>query len=234
MSYKYVILVPLFPFFTLFWLFLNRNQIDSINSNYDLLSLLTSYAGYNSVMLHGTIYTMLYLLILNSLLPNNMKQLLIRMNRQTFIKKLVKKVFSLSFVFVSIFTSVNVLLVLSFVKFSHLIESFFFVGVFISFICTTLLYILIGLVFCSIYIILFSEVKSLFFTFIITTLLVCGYLILGWNTPFKDIVVYDYLLTVEGLDLIKYLYIFIKNIILIFCVYYLLIIIFKEKDILYE
>lgn len=231
MRYKYLKLLPLITFFVFFWIFLNRNNINLINSNSDLLNILTSYAGYNSLMLHGTIYALLFLLLLFSSIPNNIAQLMVRMSRKKFIKKIIINVIRQSIIFVGIFTSINFILTLYFANISILNKSNFFLGITISFVSTIFLYILIGLLFCLFFILFFSEVKSLIFTFIISTILVCGDLILGWKTPFQESIVFDNLLT-SGLNLIEYLYIYIKNIVLIFCAYYLLITIFKEKDII--
>lgn len=231
MSYKYLKLLPLIAFFMFFWLFLNRTNIIIVNNNSDLLNILTSYAGYNYLMLHGTIYALLFLLLLFSSIPNNITQLMVRMSRKKFIKNVITNVILQAFIFVGIFTSINLILTLYFVDVSILVKSRFFIGIIISFVSTILLYILIGTVFSIFFVYSFSEAKSLIFTFIISTILVCGDLILGWKTPFHNTVVYDYLLS-SGFNLINFLYICIKNIVLIYCAYYILITIFKEKDII--
>jgi hypothetical protein len=128
---------------------------------------------------------------------------------------------------------INVLMVSLLADISLLIETGVYLGALVSFLSTAFLYSMLGLVFLTYYIITFSEIKSLILTFISSTLLVCCDLILGWDTPFRDIVVYDHLFSSSGLNVLKYLLIYLKDLIILACLYIGLVIIFKEKDIIH-
>ncbi|WP_213020412.1 WxPxxD family membrane protein [Siminovitchia terrae] len=233
MNYNYLKFLCIIPFFIFLWLSLNWNNIDSGINHSNLLNLTTSYAGYNFLMLHGTIYALLYLLLLMSNYSHKFDQLIIRIRRKDIIKKMFLKVIYLSILFVGIFTIINVLMISVFSDTSLLIQTGFYLGAFISFISTVFLYSMLGLVFSTFYIITFSETKSLILTFISSTLFVCCDLILGWDTPFSDIVVFDNLFSSSGFNLLKYMFIYFKDLFILACFYFGLVIIFKEKDIIH-
>lgn len=233
MKYNYWNFLYLALFFIFIWLSVNWNHIAlGINSN-SIIDVTTSYAGYNFLMLHGTVYTLLYLLLLLSNNSLHLNQLVIRMRRKDIIRKMVFKVVFLSFLFVGVYTLIHVAMLTIFADISLLVEKGFYIGAIISFINTSFLYSMLGFAFLILYIITFSEVKSLVFTFIFSTLLVCSDLILGWKTPFSDIVVYDTLLSTSKVYVFQYLFIYLKDFLILASLYAGLIIIFKEKDILH-
>lgn len=221
-----------FCFFLFYWLYITRNIVSDINTSQNLLDLVTSYSGYNSMMLHGTVYSLLYLLLLLCSYPKNIIQILTRVSRWRFIRQMMIKTMKIAVVFTGIFTFVNVLLIFLLVNFSMLIETKFFLGAFLSFLCLFFLYTMIGSLFLMFFLLL-SELQALIITYVISTAMVCMYLLIDWWSPFKDIVVYDYLLG-SGLDLFQIIYGLIKSGVLIFLIVYIMNIFFKEKDILNE
>lgn len=233
MSYNYLKFIFIISFFAFLWLSLNWNNIDAGINHFNLLDLSTSYAGYNFLMLHGTIYALLYLLLLISNYFYTIENLIIRMRRKDIIRKMCLKAIYLSILFVGIFTMINVLMISLLADISLLIQTGFYLGALVSFLSTAFLYSMLGLFFLTYYILTFSEIKSLILTFISSTLLVCCDLILGWDTPFSNIVVYDHLFSSSGLNLLKYLLIYLKDLIILACLYIGLVIIFKEKDIIH-
>lgn len=233
MKYNYLKFVFVILFLVFLWLSLHWNIIVADINHSNLLNLTTSYAGYNYLMLHGTIYALLYILLLMSSYFHNLDQLVIRMRRKDIIKNMALNVFLLATLFVGIYIIIHVLMMTIFVDIPLLVEAGFYIGALLSFISTVFLYSMLGLVFFLFYIITFSETKSLIFTSLSSTLLVCCDLILGWNTPFSDIIVYDTLFTSLEINVIKYIIIYLKSFIILICLYIGLVIIFKDRDIIH-
>lgn len=238
MNYRKIIyVVILYVYFCLYWLYVNRNCLPDINEAgiQGLLDLVTSYAGYNAIVLHGTVYPLFYIFMLNEYLPKINVQYLLRMKRTTFIYKSAQKIFLSSLVYTFIFISTETALVTIFVNHQFLIRSNYYFGIILSVLLTVLYYIFVGSLFL-LNTILFSKTKAFIVSFIMLTLFVNYQRILNlpkfW-LPVEVIVVFDFLFK-NKLHLINVCLDAVKIIVLTAFIYFLAVSIFKDKDVLNE
>lgn len=219
-------------FFSLYWLLCNWNSLKHLDNTIGtLLHLTTSGAGFNSAMLHGTVYALLFLLILNDQLVTSKEQYLVRQERKKFLHDTFKINIIVSLLFNFIFISTSLVLTMIFQDFELLIKSKYFIGVLISFVINSVYYVFVGAVFCLIYTILFSKTRALLFSFISMVVLSVMCLIYRIWTPIIELFIYDSLYC-NKLSVLDVVFKFVRIVILIGFIHYVTFQIFKEKDVL--
>lgn len=229
----YILILPIF--FSFLWLYLNRNYLLDINKEgiQGLIYLTSSYAGYNFLGSQGTVYTLLYLLLLNEYLPNYNLQYLVRMKRTSFLFYIYKRILCSSLLFVTIFVGVGTLFTTLFINQELLVSSGYYIGVIISFILLELYYFFTGTFFCLLDTFFFSKTKSLIIAFLLLVFLT--YLPNFFNIwmPINILVVFD-LLFVDKLYVMNVLFEVIKIMLIIFFIWYVTLKVFKDKDVFHE
>lgn len=228
--YHLILISSIFLLLIVFCLFLNRN-VSSIKSVSNLLDVVTSYAGFNYFVLHGTIYNMAFGILLVFALPDINIQNLARIERSTIIKQYVLKIFIESVLFITVFTGAYILVVLMKFGWSFTVMTNFFTGVLFQFIMLILLYQILGTFYLVSYIYNFSKSHALFSSIICSMVLVCLTLLFGIWTPFKDIEIFNSFYN-HGLSLIQFLVRMVRDLIIYLALNYIALILFKAKDIL--
>lgn len=225
-------IISYYIFFSFYWIFVNRNYLKYLDNTIDTLLYLTgSGAGFNSVMLHGTVYALLFLLVFNDQLVTSKEQYLVRQERKKFLNDTLRINIKVSLLFNLIFISTSAVFIVIFQDFELLIKSNYFIGVLISFVINSVYYVFVGAIFCLIYTILFSKTRALLLTFLSVVVLSVMCLIYKIWTPVNELFIYDSLYY-NRLSVLDVVLKFIKIVILIGFIHYVTFQIFREKDVL--
>jgi hypothetical protein len=217
----------------LYWLFINRNVIGGfggINDIKGLLILNSSHSGYNFSNWHYSIYAIAFLLLLIISLPNFNIQWLVRMNRKSYLRFVIREGSLLVAIFVTCFISINMLLNTIYVNFSLLIYSNYFIGSIIQWVLLYLYYAMVGMLFILVYILFSSKTKALFMTVGVLTSLLVIKVLFGMWTLINDTIIFNDLF-IKGLDLFGLLFKVIKNTLVLFCLIFISYEIFLTKDV---
>lgn len=184
----------LIVFFAVRWWILNRDFIPLIDeTGINILNdMASSYSGYNDIYVHGSAYTMFFLLLLNLLLPNWNAHILVRTDRVKYFTKLFLYMTLACALFVFIFHSIAVTGMSIAAGVSVLVDWGYYNAVFPMLILTFLYYVLMGAVFLFFYVVLKTKTKALFAAYFVSVILLGlpYYIKLPW-TPLASLVVVD-------------------------------------------
>lgn len=149
--------------FVVRWWSINYNFIPQIEeTGISILNdMASSYCGYNDIYLHGSAYTLFFLLLLNLLLPNWDIQVLTRITRTHYIRKQFGMMILASAVFTFIFISIAVICMTITVGNSALMEWGYYGAVIPMFLLTFLYYMLMGSIFFFLFVILRTKTKAM-------------------------------------------------------------------------
>lgn len=234
MRYKKIIysLVYVVIFFLL-WIFLNRNYISILDKldEHGLVTLTSAYSGYNCIISHGSLYVILFMILLTVEIPKDTIQYLIRIKRKGYLHMMYKKTAVVVLQFAIIFASVLVFLTMYYEKDVVLFSTTFWIGTIIFAVTLYLYYYFVGAVFNFFNLMLFSNQKSFIFTFVLMVVLMrVGRRV--W-TPVTTLDVFDDLYS-SNLNVLNVVLDIIILIVLSLGTHFLTYIIFKDKDVLNE
>ena len=187
-------IVFLIGFFAIRWWLLNRNYLLDIGSKdiAILNDIASSYSGYNDIYVHGSAYTLFYLLLVNMFLPNMNNQVLLRMNRISYIRWLYWKMVYAAAMFTVVFVSVAVLFMTGTIGPQMLFKWGYYYSVLLTLVLTFLYYVLMRTVFLFMYIVAGTKTKALFAVYFISVFLVgLPYFTRIYWTPVISLVVMD-------------------------------------------
>lgn len=236
-KFKNIAVFSFFPFciLILIWLYFNsKYYLGSLNlTDYDIIRLVNSdNMGFSCYITIGTIYTLIFLLYLNFIIPQKNENLFIRMGRKNFVFTCFKQTLFCSLCFSIVFTVINTLCNYIFFSVEILNEFKFIIFSLVYEVLLFYYFLIIGIIFISIYLCVYPKVIALAITSL-TSFLMVGLkrvLYLSW-LPISDICIIDYWM--EGrVNLLTLILNITKNSILITLVVILLINTFQSKDIL--
>lgn len=236
MKYKRIIyIVGLFIFFSMFWLWINRNcfgLFDELGKN-GIVFITTSEAGFNCILEHGIVYAGIYIIILNAEMPKMNIQFFVRKKRIFYLLEMYKRIFITSIIFGSVYILVFGLWAMIFEKKQLLLETHFFEVGLLLYIVLILYYIFVGCLYGMIY-----TIKDVSGIAIVRSLIVNALIFLigyynGIWTPVMSLNVYDKFYSNE-LSLFYIIFNVIKIILLIVGEFIINKIIIESKDIANE
>ena len=227
--------VVLSGIFCFLWLYLNRNYLPELErlGIKGLMYLTSGYAGYNCIISHGSIYTMMFVLFLQDVLHNDSVQSLIRMKRRTYISLLYKDIMVTALGYALVFEGIMLTFTILFESKAMVYVSVFLIGIGILFVYVTLYYIFVGSLFVLLKLTMTSNSRAIVGAIVISVALFC--LSRFWHiwTPVSVMDVFDLLFT--GKLYLEEVCINVFSIlILIIATYLITLYLFKEKDVLNE
>ncbi len=229
---NYILYFIIWLFFLMFCLFLNRNVIYLPDDALKIFKMNSTDHGFNSLRLHSTIFLVIY----NFLLVDRIKLFNIsyvsRIGRENTLIKTIKNMIRFSTLYVLIFSSAQLLVVILNIDFSLLICELYFVYFFQFFISFVILYSFIGILFVFFLVITKNEYIAILFNFTFNMLFVA--IFKSYNhltTVYQDTSVFDNL-KYNSYTFTSWFLNIIKNIIIFSLIYYVTKIIYLKKDIL--
>ncbi|MCO7128261.1 WxPxxD family membrane protein [Sporolactobacillus shoreicorticis] len=231
-AFRWGILLCVFLFMLLFCFFLNRNVSNTKNIS-NLLDVVTSYAGFNYFILHGTIYNMLFSILIVFSLPNIGIQKIVRMERNTIIKWCIGVIFKEVILFTILFSFAYIIVAGFKFGWSFFLMTNFFMGVLFQWVMLILLYQVLGSCYLIIYAITLSKSQALIISVICSTILTCLTLLFKIWSPFVDIEIFNsFYLEGKGITLVRFFLKIVRELVICIVLSYIALILFKAKDIL--
>lgn len=229
-------IVFLIGFFAMRWWLLNRNYLLDIEPKgiAILNDIASSYSGYNDIYVHGSAYTLFYLLLVNMFLPKMNNQVLFRMDRASYIRWLYWKMVLAAVMFTVVFVSVAVLFMTYTIGAPMLFKWGYYYSVLLTLVLTFFYYVLMGAVFLFMYIVAGTKTKALFATYFISVFLVgLPYFTRIYWTPVISLVILDDMLE-NNMHIAKIMLNIVKLSGLSLFFYLFTVFIFKGKDLLHK
>lgn len=232
MKYKknIVLVATLLLILQLYNLYITRNA-ESERTASNVHDLTTSYAGFNTLILHGSIYCAFFLGIVVVNLSSTNTQILTRMKRTAFIRGKIILLAVISGCFVLCFTFIFIINLLRFYDYSFLEKLnvfylfYWFIPLFIS------LYMVIAAIYLLFEVLFDDKMYSYFITLFASTLLVSLSVIYKFWTPFDNMDIFDQFFTGEFNTWSVSLKI-LQNLVIYTAITYITIQIFKMKDLI--
>lgn len=155
----------------------------------------SSYSGYNDIYSHGSVYSLFFVLLINMILPDIHPQVLLRMDRKPYIRRLYAWNIVAAGLFAIMFFGIAVANTTIVIGASKLWAWGYYKAAMLSLILTFLYYVLTGTVFLFLYILTGTKTKALFVTYFISVVLVGlpFFIRLHW-TPVTSLAVMDAML----------------------------------------
>lgn len=227
-----VLLILLFCFI---WLHLNRNYLPELGQmgREGILYITAAGSGYGSIMSHGSLYAIFYLLMISQWMPDNMIQWLVRTKRKNYLFLLFKRMALCALQFSLIYVAVMVTFTVSFVDMQIILDAGFIPGAAVWFLFIFAYYLFIGSIYCFFNLIMMSDSKSYIVTFAISVFLLYLSRFKQIWTPVSTLGILE--MQYDNCLSLNYVFVNLPIIIFLTAVFFFVSnIIFKDKDILHE
>lgn len=224
-----IVWVPLI--LSAWFLYIHRNSQTYIESPAALMEYLSINVGYNFVLLHGSIYLGIFLIIVHRLSSEITEQYFIRITRTKILKKQFVSALISSIVFTALFCGVQIIMLSYKVGISTLKEYNLGIPWILNYIRLCEIYLLFGMIHILSGILLNKKVAPL-----ITIVICIIWIFIGKYADITnlhmDFAVYDAYYSPTGLNLLVYSAVSIKHITMILVLYFFSAFLFQRKDIL--
>ena len=219
--------------FLLFWWENININSKSISSDSELSNLLNLNAGFNYIILHGTLYSIMFFLLIYNLLKDE-SFIIIKYSRATYFLSKTKKAIILSCVFAFSFVLIETICVVKYVNLSLLLQTAFFIRQLIIWLMFTFLYYFMTLILNFIHLLIYKKNITIILSIAITTILVVLSYYFHLKLPFSDIMCINEFMSMHKLNLAKLILLLLKNTCFIIVINTILYELFKKRDLINE